>query len=67
MNNKQEFLNYADRNLGCRHNIGYSKELKLTNKDNLINFLVKDYVLHSPGLYQFMEGKSMDRLKIVML
>ena len=63
MNNEQEFMDYVDKSVGRRHDIGYSKDLKLADKENLIDYLLKDYVLHSPGLYQLIEGKSIDLLK----
>ena len=56
---ENEFLNYVDSNLDKRHEIGYSKLLKLTDKKELMDTLISDSIgMNGEGMYQFMEGKD---------
>ena len=57
--NENELLNYVDSNLDKRHEIGYSKLLKLTDKKELMDTLISDSIgMNGEGMYQFMEGKD---------
>ena len=59
---EQELQRYVEMHLSRRHDIGYSKPLTIADRLELVDVLVKDYVLHSAGLYQLMEGNGMGGL-----
>ena len=64
MTNESQFTDYVEKNLSRRHDIGFSKVLSLSDKENLVRALVEDSVLHTPGLYQLIEGRYHDQLEL---